>query len=230
MSIKKSLLALVAAAIATMALASSAMATDGVLRDHVGTEPIKENTVLHLVGWTKFTTANGSFECHRTWNIKAVGNAGSTGEVTAFTIPDTTKCTNSGAYAGCKVKTHETKNLPYHVTVTDNGRIDITGKIQIYSEYSNCLMKSTLLTFEEIQLTPKKTGTTVPAPTGTENKLGATAALNETIAGFEIGGLTAGPIHIVNIFGGESTENITGLTGEFELTSPQRCTYEITAT
>jgi hypothetical protein len=229
MSIKKSLLALAVAATAAMAFASPAMATDGVLRDvGGGTAPIAENTVLHLIGWTKFSTPNASFECHVTWSIKAVGTSGTTGSVTSYTIPDTTKCTKTGGWNTCAVKSHEAKNLPYHATITDNGRVDITGNIQIHSTYSGCVIKTTLLTIQEIQLTPLATGTR--AVTGTEGKLGGTAALNEAIAGFEIDGFTGGgEVHMEDIFGGKSTEPFTSLTGEFELTSPERCTYEITA-
>jgi len=233
MSIKKSLLGLAAVAIVTMAFASPATATDGKLRDITGTELIAENTVLHLVGWTKFTTEAGSFVCHTTWNIKAVGGTGTTGSATSYTAPDPTKCTGTGLFNGCKVTKYEVKNLPYHVTITDNGRVDITGNIEIHNTYSSCAMTTTLLTFSEIQLTPLKTGTRTV--TGTENKLGETAALNEPIAGFEVdgskgpGGVGSGLMHIKDIFGAESTGEIT-FSGEFELTSDTRCTYEISAT
>ena len=228
MSIKKSLLALAVAATAAMAYASPAMATDGKIRaHHAGTPEIPAGTVLHLVGWTKFTTAKGSFNCHVTWNIETT--SGSTGKATTFDVPDMSKCTATGSFNGCKVNGFAAKNLPYHVTVTDNGRIDITGNIQIHSTYSNCLLKTTLRTLQEFQLTPLKTGEGVV--TGTENRLGVTAALGETIAGFEIDGINPGSeVHMEDIFGGKASEAISSITGELELTSPQRCTYEITAT
>jgi hypothetical protein len=231
MSIKKSLLALAAAAMATMAFASSAMATDGVLRDHTGeTKPIAENTELHLIGWVKITTNSSSFECHVTAIVKATGTTGTTGDVNTFTVPDTTKCTGTGGLNGCKLKAHD-PTTPYHLTVTDNGRVDVTktgGTIVLHLEYDACLVKKVTLTINEVQLTPKKTGTTPVPPTGTQNTLGATAALGETIAGFEISSGT-GVEHVENIFGGKSEETAT-LSGELELKSPTRCTYEITAT
>jgi len=229
MSIKKSLLTLAAAAMATMALASPAMATDGVLRDTSGTSTIPGNTVLHLVGWTKFTTVQTSYECHLTLNIKVIGGTGTTGEVTAFAVPDKSKCIGGGLFNGCTLKSHEANNLPYHVTITDNGRVDITGNIEIHSTYSGCLMKTTMRTYKEIQLTPLKTGTR--AVTGTENTLGETAGLNEAIAGFEFDGFNEGAeVHMESIFGAKSSEAITGIPGELELTSDTRCTYEISAT
>ena len=230
MSIKKSLLALIVAAMATMAFASPALATDGVLRDtNGGTAPIPENTALHLIGWTKFATPNASFECHVTSTIKAVGTTGNTGSVTVFTIPDTTKCKGGGLLAGCTVMSHESKNLPYHATVTSNGRLDITGTIEIHSTYvSGCLAKTTLLTLSEVTLIPLKTGERVV--TGTEGRLGVTANLNEPIAGFELTGFTAkGEVHIVDAFNHAFTEKLTAVSGEFEIAGTERCTYEITA-
>ena len=230
MSIKKSLLALVAAALATMAFASPALATDGVLRDVAGEEkPIAENTILHAIGWAKFNTAGGSFECHVTANIKATGTLGTTGSVTQFTVPDTTKCTGTGAQKGCVLKTHESKNLPWAATVTNDGRIDITGNIEIHNTYSGCLVKTTLLKLKEVKLTPFKTGTrNITGGTG-EAKLGETAKLTEPIAGFEIDGFTAnGKVQIESSLGTKSEEELAGVTGEFELTPESRCTYKIT--
>jgi hypothetical protein len=227
MSIKKSLVGLAAVVMVTMAFASPAMAAeDGTLVDHQGTNPIAAGTVLHLIGWKKNTTNSGSYECHATLNIQATGSSGTTGDVTAFTIPDTTKCTGTGLHNGCKLKAHSTTNLPYHATVTSNGRIVITGNIVFHEEYKECLVKRTTLTYTSIELTPLKTDER--AVTGTEGKLGTTAALNETIAGFEIDGTTGGVVHIENIFGGKE-EAASSTSGEFELTAPERCTYEIIA-
>ena len=231
MSIKKSMLALAVAAMATMAFASSAMATDGKFRDVTGTAEMGANRELHAVGWAKFETGAGSYECHVTAIVKST-NA-STGTVTKFDVPDTTKCTGKELLNGCKLTAHEPTNLPWHVTVTDNGRIDITGNIVIHIKYSNCLAKEVTLTFEEIQLTPLATGERVV--TGTSNKLGGTAVLNEPIAGFEVDGskidtepVTKGTAHVKDIFGGEKTEEATP-TGELELTEADRCTWEISA-
>ena len=231
MSIKKSLLALLAAAMAAMAFASSALATDGVLRDVSTGSPIQENAVLHMIGWTKFIIPSATFECHATWSIKAVGTTGTTGSATSYNIPDHTKCTNTGAFKGCVVKTYESKNMPYHVTVTSNGRIDITGNIELHSTYSGCLIKTTLLKISEITLTPLKTGErNITGGTG-EAKLGETAALAEPIAGFEIDGFTAnGEVEMESSLGTKSTEPLNSVTGEFELTKEEgRCTYEITS-
>jgi hypothetical protein len=235
MSIKKSLLTLAVAAMATMAFAAPAMGSGGALVDHNGTEAIKAGTILHTVGWARFSGGLGTFECHVTSNVEATGSTGETGTVTKFEPPETEKCTGTGGLAGCKLKTHKTDNLPYHATVTGDGRIHITGNIVLTIEYSNCLAKTVHLTFSDITLTPKKTGTTTPAPTGTENTIGPTAALNETIAGFEIDAssvdtnpVRTGTAHVTNIFGGKSTEEV-GAAGEFELTKDTRCTYEIKA-
>ena len=235
MSIKKSMLALAVAAMATMAFVSSAMATDGVFKDVTGTAEMGANRELHAVGWAKFTTEAGSYTCHVTSIVKST-NA-STGTVTKFDVPDTTKCTGTGLLNGCKLKAHKPENLPWHVTVTDNGRIDITGNIVIHIEYSSCLAPTVKLTFDDITLTPKKTGTTTPAPTGTENRLGVTAALNEPVAGFELDGSSltepdgktvAGTAHIKDLFGGEKSEVATA-TGESELSAADRCTWEVSA-
>ena len=236
MSIKKSLLAFVAAAMATMAFASPAFAADGVLRDVGSGEPIKEFTVLHVVGWAKFETVSGaSLECHVTANIEATGKGGNTANVTKFTIPTTSQCTGAGSLKGCVVKTHESKNLPWAATVTSDGRVDISGNMEIHNTFSGCLVKTTLLTLSEVTITPLKTGTkNITGGTG-EAKLGATAALGEPIAGFEITGFTAkGEVHIESSLGTKSTEALKAVTGEFELTKEeggvaQRCTYEITA-
>ena len=228
MSTKKSLLALLAAAMATMAFASPALATDGVLRDVQTGSPIAAGTVLHAVGWTKNTTANASFECHVTWNIEAIGSTGTTANVTTLTVPDTTKCTYTGLYKGCTLKTHEAKNLPYHVTVTDNGRLDITGNIELHYTFSGCLVKTTLLKLSEVRLTPLLTGSR--AVTGTENKLGSTAVLNEPIAGFEVDEFTAnGKMIIVSSFGTKSEEALESVSGEIELTAGSRCTYQVSS-
>jgi len=223
-----------------MAFAAPAMAaTDGSLVDHNNTEEvIPPNTVLHTVGWAKFATAAGSLECHVTSAVKATGTTGSTGDVTSFTVPDTTKCTGTGLLNGCKLASH-TSNTEYHVTVTSNGRLDVTkeekkGVITITNTFSSCLAKKITLTFTEVQLTPLKTGTT--KATGTEGRLGATAVLKETIAGFEIDGTTGpelekkptiGVADVEDAFGGTKQEPITGVSGEFELTGSARCTWEI---
>jgi len=235
MSIKKSMLALAVAAMATMAFASSAMATDGKIRDVTGTGEMGANRELHAVGWAKFETGSGSYECHVTSIIKST-NA-STGTITKFDVPDTTKCTGGGVLGKCKLTAHEPTNLPWHVTITDNGRIDVTGTIVIHIKYKECVAKEVTLTFDEIQLTPLSTVTPHEA-TGTAGRLGVTAALNEPIAGIEIdasslldeGKTVKGTAHVKDIFGGEVTEEAAA-TGESELSSAtERCTWEISAT
>jgi hypothetical protein len=223
MSIKKSLLALAVLALAMMGFASSAMAGTGKLVHHEGTTPIPEGREMHSVGWAKFATGTGTFTCHTTSVTKATGTTGTTGQVTAFTVPDTTKCTGTGFANGCKLKSHQSTNLPYSSTVTNTGRVDITGSIVLDNVYEGCVLKKATLTFSSIELTPLKTGSRVV--TGTENRLGETANLKETIAGFEIDS-ASGTVEREDIFGGKSTEAVTG-SGEFELTSPDRCTWEI---
>ena len=228
MIIKKSLLALVAAVMASMALASAALAAeDGTLVDQEGIITIPAGTVLHSIGWAKFATAAGSLECHVTATVEATGASGTTADVTAFTVPDTSKCTGTGLFQNCNMKTEESKNLPYHATVTSDGKVDVTGDIEIHSTYSKCLAKTTLLTLSEVTLTPLKAGER--AVTGTAGKLGETAALNEPISGVEIGGFTAkGEVHIESSLGTKSTEALKSVSGEFELTEGDRGTWAVT--
>ena len=230
MNIKKSLLALLAAAMATMAFASPAMATDGFIRDATTNETIHGGTALHLVGWTKFTTGGSSLECHVTSIIKSI--TGSTGEVSVLTTPDTTKCKGAGALNGCTVKTDEAKNLPYDITVTENGRVDISGKIELHNTYSGCLVKTTLVKLSELTLTPLATGTrAITGGTAGNALLGGTAALNEPVAGFEVDGFTAnGKVQVESSLGTKSEEALAGFTGEVEFREKEdRCTYKITA-
>jgi hypothetical protein len=217
MSIKKSLLAMAVTALALMGFASSAMgATDGVIRDVDG-GVIQNGVTLHMIGWTKFSASVGSYQCHETVTIEMTGTTGTTGDVKSMTIPNLANCTGTGFLAGCKLTSAETKNLPYHVTVTPTD-LDVTGTIVKVTKYSSCLIAEQTTTFSEITFKPLKTGpntiTGVPAGTG---HLGTTAANGEPIAGFE--------------YSGSGTVNPGGIaitvTGELELTSPERCTYKL---
>jgi hypothetical protein len=217
MRIKKNLLAMAVTAIALMGFASSAMAaTDGVIRDTTNGNIIPSGTTLHMIGFTKFTAAPGSYECHKTITIEVTGTEGKTGDVKQMLIPDLTKCVGTGFLAGCKLKSQETKNLPYHVTVTPTD-LDVTNNTLLVNKYSSCLIAEQTLEFKEVTLKPLKTGTT--AATGTNGNLGTTAANGEAIAGFEYSAnATVNPGNIAAI-----------ITGEFELTSPERCTYKLAA-
>ncbi len=234
MNIKKSLLALVVLALAMTGLASSAMAaTDGVIRDVTTNEIIPENHELHAIGWAKFSSSLGSFECHVTSIVKATKNTeglqGRTGDVTNFSIPNTANCTGHGGLAECKLKKDTITNLPWHATATPPsetnpaGDIDITpgtaGNIVIDNEFEGgflCPAKVELV-FTAITLTPLKTGTTAITGGASPGHLGGgTAALNDPIAGIEISGKGTSPQV------GEITAS-----GELELTEPDRCTWKI---
>jgi hypothetical protein len=226
MSVKKNLLALAIMAMATVAFASSAMAGTGRVLDVNTGAPIPENHQLHYVGWAKFSSGTGSYTCHVTAVIKATGTAGATGQVTQFTVPDTSKCTGTGSESGCKLKGYIATNLPYHVTPTAGGVVaqpdfDVTGNIVIHKEYENCFVKGTTLTFSEITLIPLKTGTTVA--TGTAGKLGTTAKEGEPIAGVELSGI--GEYHLLDFFS-ETTGAVTA-SGELELAAADRCTWKL---
>jgi hypothetical protein len=225
MSTKKSLLAIAAMALSLMGFASSASAaTDGVIRDVTTNAIIPAGTELHAVGFAKFSSGFGNFECHVTANIKATGAAGTTGEVTNFSIPNTANCTGSGALAGCTLKSDTITNLPWNATVTPPGGsipagdLDITdpSNIVIDNEFSGGFFcpSSLTLTFPSITLTPLKTGTT-QVTGGTSAVLGGTAALNDPIAGVEISGSGTSPLGSVTA------------SGQLELTSPGRCTWKI---
>jgi hypothetical protein len=230
MSTKKSLIAIAAMALSLMGFASTATASTGVIR-HV-TAPngiIPANTELHAVGWAKFSSSFGNFECHVTSNIKAVGANGTTGEVTSFNIPNTANCTGGGALAGCTLTSHTPTNLPWHATVTGPvaggttpaGDIDLTDAagIIIHNKFSGgffCPANLELKFANGITLVPLKTGAT-KITGGVNAVMGGTAALNDPIAGIEITG--------------SGTSNLGNVTasGELELTAPGRCTWKIAA-
>jgi hypothetical protein len=223
MSIRKSLIALAAMAIAMMGLASSAVATDGVVRHVPNGTIIPNNRVLHSVGWAKFAAGSGSFECHVTSAVEIAGSTGTTGYVSSFTIPDTTKCTGTGLLNGCKLKAHAGTHLLWHVTATPTD-FDVTSifGIVIDNEFSSCLARSATLTFSEVTLRPLKTG--IRFATNTFGHLGETAGGNEPIAGVELSG--AGTVSMEDIFGGKKNEGVTA-TGELELSASDRCTWFI---
>jgi hypothetical protein len=228
MSIKKSLLLSIAtAAIAMTALAPSAMgATDGVIRDVTSPNGIiPANTGLHLIGWARFQTGGSGIMCHVTGQAETTGTTGTTGDATAFVITTST-CEGFGvAYANCTVTADSVNNLPYHVTVTPSD-LDVTGNIQITSSLGatpgkTCNFTFTNLSFEEITLVPLNT-TNPRTVTNTGNRLGNVAAAGEAIAGVRIEGE------------GEAENNTlipfpVAAEGELELTSPERCTYKISA-
>jgi hypothetical protein len=222
MKISKSLFAIAATLIATMGLASSAMASGGVVRDVTTNAIIPNGTKTEYKGWAKFTGGLGAFTCHVVSTSEATGTAGNTGKVTKFEANGTENCSGSGFLAGCTLESHSTTNLPYHVTVTKED-LDVTGTIVLHNKYKGFLCplngEEVTLTFSAITLTPLKTGTT--AVTGTSNKLGGTSKPGEPIAGFDISG--NGEIHRETT--GE-TEAITA-SGELEVSDANRCTWKI---
>jgi hypothetical protein len=240
MSIRKSLIAVAAMALALMGFASSAMAaTDGVIRDTVDNSIIPANREVHLIGWAKFDTSSGNYECHVTSVLKVTGSTGTTGHVKTFTVPDRSKCTGSGFLSGCTLTafSNNTEGLhPWHVTVTPPsetipaGDFDVkpeseSEKIEIHNTFGGSCFgsgQSVTLKFSTITLKPLQTGTTtitgVPAGTG---HLGGTATAAEPkIAGAEISGTGT----VEGGLGGSVTA-----TGELEVTEADRCTWKITA-
>jgi hypothetical protein len=218
MSTKKSLLALAMTALALMGFASSAMAaTDGKVVDVTNAAFSPVGRVFHYVGWAKFTTARGSFECHVT--ATSVLSTTTTGTVTGFNVPDTTKCTGTGFIAGCKLKAgHQSTNLPYHLTVTPTD-FDVSGNIVIDSPLEGFLCPNITLTFTENTLDPLST-VNKKAATGTNGNLGDPAAAGVPISGVKITGVgvsAGGP------FGNEAAT----ASGELELTTEDRCTWKV---
>jgi hypothetical protein len=227
MSIKKSLLPSFAAmAIALTAFASSAMAAeDGVLKDVTTGNPITDPAgapvELHFVGWTKFETLGTGIECHVTALYTPTGTEGKTGDITGFT-PITSSCHGFGSiYNGCKITSDSVLNQPYHVTVTKTD-FDVTAtNIAITNTFSSCVNSN--VTFENLffeegaTLKPLKTGTRTV--TDTAGNLGTTAAAGDPIAGVELSaqGVAENNLGEIGI----------ELTGELELTSPERCTYKL---
>ena len=237
MSIKKSLLAVTAAALATMVFASSAMAVNEDKLVDVSTGAvIPENRELHLVGWAAFEDHSGNgMRCHVTSVIKVTGNTGKTAHVRTFTVPDTTKCTGTGAFSfgNCNElvshSTTTTNALGVHdwdITATENDA-DVskpagTGEMVLHLKpKGTCFLQNqeVTLTFPSITLNPLKTGNTGTG-TGNLDKLGGTALTGEPIAGVEISGTGK-----ADILGGLT---ITA-TGELELTSPDICTWKFAA-
>jgi len=216
MRTKMSLIAAAAMALALMGFASSAMAaTDGVVRDVTNNEIIPLNHELHFVGWARFGSGSGGMKCHVTAIAKATVSNGTTGQVTNFSIPDTTKCTGDGGLAFCTLTGDQVTNLPYHLTATPTD-FDVTGNIVIHNQFGGfCPLSEVTLEFSEITLKPLNT-TNKRAVTNTAGNLGNTAAAGEPIAGVELSGSGSSPQ-----VGAITAE------GELELTAPDRCTWKL---
>jgi hypothetical protein len=227
MSIKKSLLVLAALALAMMGFASLASAAeDGTVVDVKTGHFMTAGEEMHLVGWAEFHNSGGTgIICHVTAVL--VAHDDTTGTVTNFSIPDTTKCKGTQALAQCKVKSDEVTNLPYHATATPPdeatpaGQIDVTGNIVIHNKLEGFLCpKEITLTFSEIILKPLETGgSPITGGAGLGAGAGNTAEAGDPIAGVEIRG--SGTSHISGI------EDKVQATGELELTSDDICTWII---
>lgn len=226
------LLAFAIAAVALTVLASAAMA-EGQIRDvNAPNATIAKGRVLHLVGWTSFTDekeAKNGFECHVTSTIETDVEGGTTGTMTAFT-PDTAHCFGLGLYKGCKIIKDENTNMPWHVKTTLED-FDITG-IDFRTTVTECPLEVPFGRAEEVtgeigEITarPLKTGTEVN--TNTSNTLGATAKAGEPIAGIEFF-LSGTGVHVKYTSG--FTRGLPTVDGKLELTSPDRCTWKISAT
>jgi|GEM_PF-3538964 len=230
MSIKKSLLAVAATALALMGVVSSASAaTDGVIRDTPGGGIIEDGRELHGVGWASFTGESEphGIKCHATSVVKVTGSTGTTGHVSNFSVPNTNNCTGTGIFVtGCTFKSVTSKNLPWHLTVTPTD-FDVTppaGKeIEVEISVMGFMCPPTVIVkLPSVTLKPLKTGT--DKVTGTAGNLaeGKTTAAGEAIAGVELEGKGKAQMEP---FG---TINVT-VAGEFELTAPDRCTWKITS-
>jgi hypothetical protein len=227
MSIRKSLIVLAALALAMMGFASMASAAeDGTVVDVKTGEPMEPGEELHLVGWAEFHNhGNTGIICHVTSVL--VAHDDTTGTVTNFSIPDTTKCKGTNALAQCKVKSDPVTNLPYHATATPPdaatpaGQIDVTGNIVIHNKLEGFLCPGEItLTFSEIILKPLETGgNPITGGAGLGAGAGNTAEAGDPIAGVEIRG--TGTSHI----GGLADE--VQATGELELTKEDICTWII---
>jgi len=225
MRFKRSIIAFAAAALATCAFASSAMANGGVLKDTNG-EEITNGTQLHAVGWAKFEDEGGNgLECHVTAIIEAEN--GETGHVTNFT-PETESCVGTGVFNECILVGHENTNLPWHVTTTASD-FDVTGNIVIHNQLESCepqlfigSAREATLTFEEITLTPLEEGER--KVTNTENHLGNPAGSGVPIFGVKLHGKGVADVEFSSGF--EQSPEITA-TGELELTEPERGTWQI---
>lgn len=214
MSIKRSLATVAAAALASMALAPSALAAED------GT--IVEINASDYQGWAKFNIPGvGSYECHVTAKSEITGDTG--GKVLQFTVPDTTKCTGTGVIEGCKLSSHSSNTPTFTATPTD---FDVTS-VEITNTFSGCSTTNVTLTFSSITLRPLKTG--ARAVTNTDSNLGETAQPGEPIAGVEISG--SGTIHSEqHIIFVPTTRNLeVTASGELEITGEDRCTYTLQA-
>lgn len=217
MSVGKSVpLALVAMALALTTAPSTVSAADGALRDIDGSS-IEKGATLHFVGWMRFAFSGNSIQCHITATVEATGPSAL--DVKQFSV-DTNNCTGQGLFAGCKTTSVSVEGLPYAVTVTPTD-FEIFSEVAIFYGLSNCVFvgfKTFDMLFETgITLRPLATGSR--ASTNTSGNLGASASPGEAIAGVEIFG--------------EGEANIDGAaiplitTGELELTTLERCTYEL---
>jgi hypothetical protein len=236
MSIRRSLLAIAATALATMAFASSAMAVTEDKVVHVTTgATIPAGEELQFTGWASFTVPGlASYKCDVTSTVAATGTTGTTGHVKVFTT--NTSCTGTGFATGCQIETHEstpTNGAGEHVwdvTATEND-FDVFnndpnhdgGKIVLHIKYKNeglfCALRGTetTLTFDSITLKPFKTGSRVV--TDTFNKLGETAATGDPIAGVELSG-----VGTLDTEPGDTDEVVVA--GELELVEGDRCTWK----
>lgn len=226
MSIKKSLLAVAAAALATMAFAAPAMASH--LEDVEGGPPEAGHTT-HYRGWTKFTDSTGSgIICHATSETEATETSGETGKVTAFGAenPNTEKCETFGELAelGCNVENNgvEATNLPYNLE-TNGDDLEVSaganGPIVIHTRLEGFFCPDLKLTVDSpVTLKPLETGSGV---TNAPN-LGATAGTDTPIAGVELEG--TGEVHIPLV----GTRSVT-IEGELEATGEDLCTWELVA-
>jgi hypothetical protein len=216
----KGLFVLAMATMVASTFASSAMAFDAKIRDHVGTDEIPWGRVVHLVGWTKFSGASGSYACHTSASVEA--SSAAVGWVRAFTIPDMAKCGGTGLFNACRLKSYRVTNLPYRQTVEEKARDRVSGTIWLDGEFEDCFAKNMTLTVGDVEPKMLKAGRRIVA--GTSNHLGARAAPKEVIAGFKVSGASS-RADIEDIFGGKSEAEVV-VSGEYELTKPDCCTWE----
>jgi hypothetical protein len=218
MSIRKSLIATAAMALAMMGLASSAMAaTDGVIRDVTTNGIVPLNHETRFKGWARFGSESGGTKCHSESVAKATNSTGTTGTA-SFVVPSVAATACTSEIPGCTLTAVEVTNSPYHMTVTPTD-IDVTGNIVIHNKYTGtfCFFKEITIEFSSITLKPLNT-TNARSVTNTNNKIGNTAAAGEPIAGVELSGTGTSP-----------QVGKVEATGEMEVTGADLCTWKIAA-
>lgn len=243
---RKSLFAATVIALSMLAVASSALAvTEDKLVDVSGGSTIPAGRDLHFVGWVELNAVNGTggMKCHVTVVATVTGNTGTTAHIKAITA-DTSKCTGTGFFTllGCNELTSHLATATdakgehiWDVTATEkdfevfNVEKEIVEGKEVNKQMvvhlrpkGACVLAGAEITMTIPSITLKPLNTTdKAAATNTLGNLGATAATGEAIAGVEVSG--TGKAHT------PGSELAVLVSGEFELTDADRCTWKFAA-